>query len=74
MSNLRVAIKEIPTEKYELLSIQHEVSEADTMRLCRASSYVVDIVDEFKHKGTTYIVSKLVEGGNLLDYIDTLID
>ena len=42
------------------------------MLMCQKSHQVVHFVEEFTMQGKTYLVTKLVSGGNLLRYLGSL--
>lgn len=68
VTGVKVAIKAIPTEKYQRLAGEHNTSEAEAMNLCQKSDYIVSLVDHFEIGDTTYLVSKYAQGGDLFEY------
>ena len=69
---MKVALKVMDTANYERLTREQHISEAEAMRLCQNSSHIVQLIDEFEHGDKTYVVTKFVQGGDLLTYINTL--
>ncbi len=65
-----MAIKSIPSTKYDRLSFENKISEANAMNLCRKSPHVVTLVDHFEIEGETFIVSKYAPGGDLASYLN----
>ncbi len=68
LSGARVAVKEIPTEKYLRLAKEHKVSEAEAITMCKGNKRIIKLMDTFEIEGYTYIITKYEEGRNLLDY------
>ena len=66
---MKVAIKANDTSKYQRLSRENQISEADAMLAVQQSYHVVNFIEEFQHEELTYLVTKFVRGGDLLSYL-----
>jgi serine/threonine protein kinase len=69
ITGVKVAIKEMESAKYLRMTKENGISEGDAMELCSASSHIVGLVEEFTLGSKTYLVSKFINGGDLLSYL-----
>ena len=71
ITGAKVVIKDIPTSNYRRLSKENKISEASAMELCQGSPNVARLVESFSYGKKTYLVTSLVEGGDLLGYLSS---
>ena len=69
VTGLQVAIKKIDHSKYRQLKKQNHISEANAMIECQDSKHVISLIEAFRQSSYTYIVTKLAEGGDLMNYL-----
>ena len=48
---------------------ENNISEGEAMELCSTSSNVVGLIEEFTLASETYLVTKFINGGDLLSYL-----
>ena len=70
MTDLRVAIKAINLEKYDMLARMNGISEVEALHLCRHSKNVNRFVESFTCGDQIFIITKYCKGGNLLSYME----
>ena len=71
-TGMKVALKCMDSAKYQRLTREHQISEADAMRLCQNNAHVVTLVDEFEQDDKIYLATKYVQGGDLLCFMKSL--
>ena len=49
---------------------ENSISEGEAMELCSTSSHVVGLIEEFTLGSKTYLVTKFINGGDLLSYLN----
>ena len=55
--------------KYMRMTRENSISEGEAMELCSTSSHVVGLIEEFTLASETYLVTKFINGGDLLSYL-----
>ena len=70
-TGVKVAIKTILSKTYLRLAKENGISEASAMGLCKKSKYIAKLVEEFMIADKSYIVTKYVESGDLLTYLES---
>ena len=67
----KVAIKVIPQEKYSRLRKENGVSEAQAMESCQKSQHITKLIEEIRQDDKTFLVTKFVKNGDLLNFLET---
>ena len=68
---MQVAIKAVNHKKYGMLRKINGISEADAMQKCQNSSNVVKMVEEIRQTDKTYLITKFVQSGDLVAYMES---
>ena len=64
----QVVLKATPLKEYYKLQ-SSELSEHQTMEMCRNSSHVLQLIEAFEYKASFYIATPYAEHGDLTDYL-----
>ena len=64
----------IDGKKYAEFAKRHSVSEARAMELLKSNDFICNLVEEIHEGGKVYIVTKYVKGGDLLHYMQRVLE
>lgn len=58
------------TENYKRFTAENKIAEADAMSACDQSKYVPRFIESFQLGDETFLVTKFMEGGDLMNYLE----